>query len=1737
MRKLLLLGTLLLAIFTGSISYSQDFSNKGKEFWLAYSYHVGMSGGSGTPVMTLYITSDVTTTYNVEIYGVATIQAGTVNANQVIPVIIPNTYFVNGDGLFNGKAIRVTGVKPIVVYSFITRTQASAATLCLPTNVLGKEYYSASFTQVSNESNANSYITIVGVEDNTSVEITPTASTVAGWISNSTYTITLNKGQVHQVLGITTGTNGVDLSGTKVKSVASSSGGCKRIAVFSGSGKLSISTPGCNAGSADNLYQQLYPVASWGKKYLTVPSYGKPNNYFRIMRSDPATNVFLNGTLIPAASFVNNYYQFFNNTPNLIESDIPVAVAQYFTSQNCPTGVGGNPNPYDPDMIVLNPVEQNINKVTLVNSPLTVSQTSPNQPHQHHIHVVMRNGGTGQSSFRLDGVVPATSWITHPADPNYSYLYLSNVAQGNHSLYSDSGYNAIAYGYGSAETYGYSAGTNVKDIYQFLSVQNPQGTVSFPATCRNTPFYFSMTFPYQPTSIQWVFGPTLNAMGIADITDPAPVPTSTTVVNGKTLYIYRLPTPYLITATGTYPIRVLATNPTSDGCSGTQEIDFDVQVFNPPLADFNFTTDGCINNPVSFTDNSNTDGRAVNSRHWNFGDATTSAANNPTHTYTAPGAYTVKYSLITDIGCLADTALHTVTINDPPVAQFSVAAPYCPGLNLTFTDQSTVPAGGTIVQWTWDFGDGSPVVVRSSSTNEVHQYTTPGNYIATLRVVTSSGCQSTLFSFPITIHPNPVADFNLPVVCLPVGAAQFNDLSTVGSGNAITGWAWDFGDAGTASIQNPLHNYTTTGPFNVSLKVTTNNGCTNTKNQVLSTVFAEPQAAFNSLPEVCIGSLIGFSDASTAPGSIVTGWTWDFGDATPVSTLQNPTHIYNTAGTYTVTLRVTSSAGCQTVNNVATRTVVVKPLPTATIFGNTTVCLNSASPNITFTGANGTGPYTFTYTINGGPVQSVTTTSGNSVDVSVPTNATGTFTYALTSVKEGSSTGCIQNQTGSVTVTVKALPTAAISGNTTVCLNSASPNITFTGASGTAPYTFVYTINGGPNQTVTTTSGNSVTVAVPTTTAGTFTYNIVSVQEGSANLCSQVQAGSAIVVVNPLPTATISGSTEICLNAASPNILFTGSNGTAPYTFTYTINGGPAQTVTTTSGNSVNVTVPTNVAGTFTYSLVSVKEGSGTACSQVQTGTAVIIINPLPAGNFNFTLPSCETRTISFTDASLANAGTLNDWRWNFGDPGSGAANTSSLQNPAHTFATAGSYIISLVVTSDKGCVSPVHNANVTINARPKAGFISPEVCLTDPQAPFIDTSSVAGGIIVAWEWNFGDPNANAGNPNTSTLQNPTHRYSITGSYTARLIVTSNNGCKDTVQQTFTVNGSIPVAGFTVQNPASLCSNQPVSIKDASSVDFGNVVKVEIFWDYLNNPTIKTTDDDPTPGELYTHIYPEFGTPFTKTFQVRYVAYSGINCVNTSTQTITMLATPELQFTPVPFACTNAPAFQITQTQLLNGLSGSGIFSGTGVTSTGLFSPSTGSGQYIIRYTYTGTNGCVNYKEQTIDIYPSPPVNAGPDKFVLEGGKVMLTPALSASMPVTYLWTPGTGLNDATSSFPLASPSEDITYTLTVTTSQGCTASDKVFVKVLKAPIIPNIFSPNGDGVHDKWIIPYLESYPGCTIDVVNRYGQLVFRSVGYTTAWDGKVNGKDVPVGTYYYVIDPKNGRSKVTGYVDIIR
>jgi gliding motility-associated-like protein len=267
------------------------------------------------------------------------------------------------------------------------------------------------------------------------------------------------------------------------------------------------------------------------------------------------------------------------------------------------------------------------------------------------------------------------------------------------------------------------------------------------------------------------------------------------------------------------------------------------------------------------------------------------------------------------------------------------------------------------------------------------------------------------------------------------------------------------------------------------------------------------------------------------------------------------------------------------------------------------------------------------------------------------------------------------------------------------------------------------------------------------------------------------------------------------------------------------------------------------------------------------------------------------------------------------------------------------------------------------------------------------------------------------------------------------------------------------------------------------------------------------------------------------------VAYSGESCLSTSAKTFTVKAIPELQFNPIAPVCVDVAPFQITQASVVNGLTGNEIYLGKGVGRSGLFNPATAApGIDTIQYVFTAANGCENSIKQTVEVHPLPIVNAGADSYLLEGSFLTL-PATASGHNLSYVWSPPAALNNPTVLQPQASPVDDKSYTITATSGEGCRASDDISIKVLKALHIPNAFSPNGDGIHDRWEIKYLNTYPGATVDVFNRYGQLVYRSAGYLQSWDGRFNGSPLPVGTYYYIINPKNGRSQMSGYVDIIR
>jgi gliding motility-associated-like protein len=164
------------------------------------------------------------------------------------------------------------------------------------------------------------------------------------------------------------------------------------------------------------------------------------------------------------------------------------------------------------------------------------------------------------------------------------------------------------------------------------------------------------------------------------------------------------------------------------------------------------------------------------------------------------------------------------------------------------------------------------------------------------------------------------------------------------------------------------------------------------------------------------------------------------------------------------------------------------------------------------------------------------------------------------------------------------------------------------------------------------------------------------------------------------------------------------------------------------------------------------------------------------------------------------------------------------------------------------------------------------------------------------------------------------------------------------------------------------------------------------------------------------------------------------------------------------------------------------------------------------------------------------PINAGPDKTTASGVAVQLN---GSTVATSYFWTPSFGVSDTTSLTPFVNPEETTTYTLTATWN-GCILQDQVTVIVRDTLLIPTTFSPNGDGVNDRFEIKGIENYPNCFMTIYSRWGQEVFRTTGYSNAkaWDGRTKTGELNEGVYFYILELRDqANEKRQGSVTVIK
>lgn len=1117
-KKYLLLY--LFCMLSACFASAQDFSNKGKDFWVGYGSHVSMYSSIGTPLdnggsqdLILYFTSDRDANVTVEIPSVGylktyVVKANTVTSSEPLPKSGLQDARLTTEGK-SDKGIHITSDYSIIAYAHIYNNAISGATLLFPTNTLGRSYYSINYKQRSNSPFSYCYAYVIASEDSTNIEVILSANTEGGNKIGDTIKVALNKGQIYNFFGkvVTTGpsaSTGEDLTGTLIRSVATATSTCKRIAVFSGSGKINIYDN--NSRSADNYIQQAFPSNAWGKKYLTVPTAKMTNNIYRIAISDPTAVVKVNGNIIPASSFVNNfYYDFVSNTANSIEANLPIMVAQYITT----TGTYGNINNGngDPEMIYLSPIEQTINKVTINSTPFAnIVDTL------HYVNITMPKSAA--ASLKVDGVTPTNS-VIHPGDANFVYFQV-NLRSGAHTIIADSGFNAIAYGYGSVETYGYNAGTNVIDLYQKLTVNNDYGTVKLPATCRGTPFKASITLPYQPLSLVWNIPKYPNIPA-----NYAPVYDSSYVVNGRTIYRYTLGQYLNYDSVGTYTIQLKVFNPTGDGCSGEQNIDFDLVVYPPPKAGFTLQSAHCLGDSLYLKDTTfvGQDDRKLIAYNWKVGNAPFVNAKNYILKSDTAGTIPIQYFVITDIGCLSDTLTTVVKIDSLPVNNFIIQNLKCVGKEMLFTDSSFAKVGTRIEKWIWNYGDRKVDSLNDNSAVR-HTYDSAINYNVKLTLQTTNGCVVDQVK-TIKVNPNPMVGFILPEICLKDPFAQFTDTTKIADASNNFKYLWDFGEPGntqspnTSILANPKHRYLIPGTYQVNEKVTSVNGCFADTTMAFTVNGSVPISSFNIIDSaaLCSNLPVQLNNTSVVDigkiGKLVV--YWDYANNPLDTTMdENPTinKIYKHNYTnfrfpdkmnYDIKLASYSGENCF---DEKSATIVIVPPPQSFTIGSSKdyLCIAdsiSFTPNIT----GGVPAYTYEWLVNNTSANFNKnilrgTTSGN-VDITVKVKDAKQCVYTYEKLKN---------------IEVRAIPIATIQAKDTNICNQ--DPIVVKGA-GSNEYTWYL------NKAV---FSSSIVDTLLTNAPG---YYQVKVYDG---FCNSLLSDSVLIYQYIIPKYSFTNTNYICIN-------------------------------------------------------------------------------------------------------------------------------------------------------------------------------------------------------------------------------------------------------------------------------------------------------------------------------------------------------------------------------------------------------------------------------------------------------------------------------------------------------------------------------------------------------------------------------------------------------------------------------
>lgn len=536
---------------------------------------------------------------------------------------------------------------------------------------------------------------------------------------------------------------------------------------------------------------------------------------------------------------------------------------------------------------------------------------------------------------------------------------------------------------------------------------------------------------------------------------------------------------------------------------------------------------------------------------------------------------------------------------------------------------------------------------------------------------------------------------------------------------------------------------------------------------------------------------------------------------------------------------------------------------------------------------------------------------------------------------------------------------------------------------------------------------------------------------------------------------------------------------------------GDGQTLLTTDRSTFQHTYAT--PGTYNVKLAVDRESS---CGD--SAYAVVKVYPILTPSFSIA-GLCTSKPTTFTNTSISTSGTVEYFRWDFGDPAV-TNDTSNNSDPAYHFKTPGTYTVSMFVQNSNGCEQTVTNTFTVYDKPPFTATNDTLLCYRNG-IQFHAESPLPGSF--SWAPNYNIIGLFTANPYATPQKDTTYEVTFTDA----------SGCVNSKRIFIDVKDTILVR---TTADSTICTGDPLQLFASADGQY------TFTWTDLGNNQVVGTDSvitvTPTRSTTY-HVRVSLGSCFSDdSVSFRAVdpprAYAGLDTTVCSGQWAELQASGGTYYTWQPSETLTSPRRRNT-------------FAWPGDTTA-----------YIV--TVTDTLGCPKPVQDTMIVNVVPPVKAfaGNDTIIIKGQSLQL----NATGGAVYRWSPPDGLDRTDIHNPVTSNNQDITYHLQVYTPEGCLGEDEIRVRFMSGPdiYVPNAFTPNGDGVNDVFRplpvgITKLELFR-----IFNRWGQEIFRTNEYMKGWDGRLNGRPAEAGTYVWIVQGTNTLGEMMekkGTVTLIR